>query len=424
MSRFLTDKQRKRAKQKRKALFRLLDLDTEEVSFVDAAANEEDFLVVKSEGDKMGKELTEGKDGELTDTKKVLTPSIKQAVVRAMESIAGRLTSVLDAVKASPIGNEEPTNSIPSTVGRPIASLLAEIMAIPEKFPMSKAEAKDEDYVIPDIEGDAIDWATVSKAVHSISAPVKAEVTKLITEILTKTNAMLTKLKAAPTADDGGGLDAPMAQEMKSLGAMLKAILDKHPLRVPKVTITQAGDKKTVTKKQMDEHIKVFKNLDSFLDNLSTEIVLSKSQGQDLDALDGKRSATNGKQPNGGAGHQSDLSVVSTFEESIEDPQLRRILKAEIAKQVKAGVKTELDKIRGELTSTKKSLNDSRVQVSKQARKIKTLESETPTPNGFSEGGERKPVKKNRQFAWAGDLNGATEKELREDGLYFGDDEE
>ncbi len=424
MARFLTEKQRKRAKEKRKALFRLLDLDTEEVSFVDAAANEEDFLVVKGKGDKMGKELKEGKDGELTDTKKVFTPSIKQAVVRAMESIAGRLTSVLDAVKASPIGNEEPANSIPSTVGRPLMNLLAEITAIPEKFPMSKAEAKDEDYVIPPIEGDAIDWDTVAKAVHTISAPVKAEVTKLITEILTKANAMLTKLKAAPTADDGGGLDSPMAQEMKSLGAMLKAILDKHPLRVPTVSISQSGDKKTVTKKQIDAHLEVFKNLDVFLDNLGTEVAIAKSQGEALDGLDGKRSATDGKNPNGGAGHQPDLSVVSTFEKTIEDPQLRRILKAEIEKQVKAGVKKEVDKLRGELTSTKKSLDESRVQVGKQARRIKTLETETPTPNGSSEGGERKPVKKNREFAWAGDLNSRTAKELREDDLYFGDDED
>lgn len=424
MGRFLTEKQRKRAKEKRKALFRLLDLDTEEVSFVDAAANEEDFLVVKGKGDKMGKELKEGKDGELTDTKKVLTPSIKQAVVRAMESIAGRLTSVLDAVKAAPIGNEEPANSIPSTVGRPLQSLLAEITAIPEKFPMSKAEAKDEDYVIPPpSEGDAIDWDAVSKAVHTISAPVKAEVTKLITEISTKANAMLTKLKAAPTADDGGGLDAPMAQEMKSLGAMLKAILDKHPLRVPTVSISQSQDKKIVTKKQLDAHLEVFKNLDIFLENLGTEVAIAKSQGQALDGLDGKRSATDGKNPNGGAGHQPDLSVVSTFEQTIEDPQLRRILKAEIEKQVKEKVKKELDKLKGELTSTKKTLDESRVQVGKQARKIKALETETPTPNGDSEGGSRTPVKKKREFAWAGDLNSRSEKELREDDLYFGDDD-
>lgn len=145
-------------------LHELSDINTEEVSIVDRAANKRRFIVVKRDGRAtMAAELTEKEDGTFEEAQPAaekpavdapasedvakqaitLPTPVKQTVVRALTEAGERLASALALAKAAKETDEKLPQPVPAALGKEVGAIATLLNSLVERYPSPKAKAAD-----------------------------------------------------------------------------------------------------------------------------------------------------------------------------------------------------------------------------------------------------------------------------------------
>ncbi len=106
---------------------RLRQIQVDEVSLVDLAANLRRFLVLKRKG------------GEMSEVDKAIPGPVKQATLRMLTSSLERLMSLVNQLKDMPEGEEAEGAPLPKEVADGISSIRESLAAVGEKYPSPKA---------------------------------------------------------------------------------------------------------------------------------------------------------------------------------------------------------------------------------------------------------------------------------------------
>lgn len=533
-----------RRKRKLLGLMRLIDMDTEEVSVVDRAANKEDFLVVKRD--------TEGGDPLKKNRKKFkknpLTAALKSAASARLSGLIATLSEMLETVKAATGIEKSLEKPLPAFVGGGIVEAASRLGSFIED-PIAKSddgdgkadgdggegseggeggegegagegsgadggEGSDEDKAAAETEKAlkqetssiqslimskdrfktaeaAQKWArdngfkadkvdepesgetfrlrqfdpSICKRIRTgeeitdgvkpvfcireaekafeIPSPVKDAVTRTLSGALEKAYDVLASVLEAPVTEDEAVLGDERVTELKAVGELLKGISEKYPSekalhdpeedkrrkKKPKKT-EKRGAK--ISAERMKKLISLFEGLGGFLKDVGVSLDPKdvKKSLNGLEALDTVRSAIDPNHPNVGSGVQPDLDVVSDFKISLrENPGLAATMKvaiAEIVKEETSQLEASLSK-KDELIAEKdKAIEEKEGIIAKQARRIKSLEDETPAPRGQG-GGEGGPVLKrdgedDGSVFWPADMNAGSKEEVQKAGIWFGKD--
>jgi hypothetical protein len=120
-------------------LHRLRNLIIESVHLVDRGANKRSFAVRKREGEE-GAEVTSGADGTLTLKAESLPPEVKDAVLRHLSEVAGRLLAVIDRVKLATAG----AGTLAADLLGEIGSISQALATMSEQYPAPAAKPEGE----------------------------------------------------------------------------------------------------------------------------------------------------------------------------------------------------------------------------------------------------------------------------------------
>lgn len=540
-----------RRKRKLLGLMRLIDMDTEEVSVVDRAANKEDFLVVKRD--------TEGGDPLKKNRKKFkknpLTAALKSAASARLSGLIATLSEMLETVKAATGIEKSLEKPLPAFVGGGIVEAASRLGSFIED-PIAKSDDDPNKDGKTDDEGSGGDggegseggeggegegagegsgadggegsgedkaasetekalkqetssiqslimskdrfktaeaaqkWArdngfkadkvdepesgetfrlrqfdpSICKRIRTqdltngvkaalcireaekafeIPSPVKDAVTRTLSGALEKASDVLESVLEAPITEDEAVLGDERVSELKAVGELLKGIGEKYPSekalhdpeedkrrkKKPKKT-EKRGAK--ISAERMKKLVSLFEGLGGFLKDVGVSLDPKdvKKSLNGLEALDTVRSAIDPNHPNVGSGLQPDLDVVSDFKTSLrENPGLAATMKvaiAEIVKEETSQLKASLSKKDELIVEKDKAIEEKEGIIAKQARRIKSLEDETPAPRGQG-GGEGGPVRKrdgedDDLVFWPSDMNAGSKEEVKKAGIWFGKD--
>lgn len=366
---YFSDDARVRAQKAFEKLFRLHDLVTEEVSFVDRAANKRKFLIAKGQG---GFQMNE---------------KIKQALTRKLTSMMERLSSVIGAVKGAAAKADKP---LPAAVGVALKNLGLEMdtVADTEKDVVSDSREATAKALTEDLE---------------ISEDVKTNALEMLGETRDKFSDVLTAVKEAKADEKAEGVSMDLKDGFKALGSLLVSVTEKYPSPGAENAPAAKSDSK-ISPERKEKVMSGLRLLGEVLDDASADI--QKNNGA-FEAQVGMRSPTDGNKPNVGAGHQPDLASITSARELMSAvPGLSGVLKEyaqDTLKDVLAEHKKDKDKLESDLKESQDKVEDLAKQVGEQTKTLKRLGATVRVSNGG--GPPREDVKKSDNIVWPSDMN-------------------
>jgi len=366
-------------------IHRLRDIEVEEVSVVDRAANKRKFLVVKR-GENMGAEVTKTSDGSMTTRTPIkMRTEWREALVETAADALERLATIVETAKSA-VECDDDDLTFPTDIAGEITSIAEAISDLPVMFSKQMTTAQIND--LPDAAFAIVkpggskddDGKTVPRSLrvfphHRSNVKDPSEHSSL--DVPHLRNALARLSQADLTAEERAKVKAHLEAHAD---AVLASRGGDPSLVKGNESTSKADDDDGRTDIDKAHWMSTFKEL---FDQLKTVVEDAKRAPQD---------APNTRGPNVGSGVQPDPDATARADQFFaEIPGLKDLMKS-----IQGMTET--------VQTLSKSIGDIKTDVSKQASKISKLET------GIDEPASRQPdrtetAKGDDGVTWPLDMN-------------------